>query len=283
MHVAEHDSSEGIVVPIVQPGSAPTPKRGTSAWFRQIHPFSAMDPDAPPVPVTWLVPGIIMQHKINFMFGPEKAGKSRFLRFCLAHMMYDRNLWGGRCAAPSRVLYLAGEEQPNDMTHGLMSSVRSIGADPRRIAWADRFTIVQAAGMRMDRNDVRQWLKHEIMTGRYDTLIIDPLRRVHGASESSNDEMSQISNAIRDWSNTLGLTILIIHHTGKLSDEADLDRIATWSRGASDIASVLDWATFLKREGNSIELRRDGRAAPRPVLTITDEGEGRRWHCSGDL
>lgn len=263
---------------LLKPGTVPVPRRGTSDWFRQLHPFSPMDPSAPPTPVSWHVPGVLMRGRINFMFGPEKAGKSRFLRYVLAHMMYDRPLWGSqRCSAPARTLYLAGEEQPNDLTAGLMASVRAIGSKPGELDWAKRFTIVQAAGMRLDKNDVRQWLKQEIVKGGYDCLMIDPLRRVHGGSESNNDEMAYVSNALRDWSNSLGLTILVIHHTGKLQEDTDLDRIANWSRGASDIASVLDWATFLTRSNGDITIRRDGRAAPRGKIEIADRGEGERW------
>ena len=219
-----------------------------------------------------------MQHKINFMFGPEKAGKSRLLRQCIAHMIYERPFYGSdSCISPKRTLYLAGEEQPNDLTHSLMASVRAIGEKPDKVDWGERFTVVQAAGMRLDKNEVRQWIKAEIMQGGYDCLMIDPLRRVHAASESSNDEMAHLSNAIRDWSNTLGLTVLVIHHTGKLNEDTDLDRIANWSRGASDIASVLDWATLVTRSEQQVSVRRDERAAPRRILEFKDRGEGKKW------
>lgn len=264
---------------VIQPGSAPVPPRGSKAWFRDLHPFAPMDPSAPVVANSWLVPGLLMEGKINMMFGPEKSGKSRFLRYMMAHMYYQEPLWGVPTRAPKRLLYLAGEEQPGDITGRLMDTVLGLGLTPDDIPWGERVTIVQAAGMRMDRQEQRAWLRQELEDGEYDALFLDPLRRVHGARESSNDDMAYICNALREWSNALNITILVIHHTGKINEEEDdMDRIATWSRGASDVASVLDWATFVtRRKQHEVNIRRAGRDSPRTKLLVHDAGEGAPW------
>lgn len=237
-----------------------------------------MDPDAPSVPIHWLVPGFIMEGKVNFMFGPEKAGKSRFLRWLLANGFLNREVYGLPHRSPRRLLYLAGEEMPQDITSDLMESVMAAGGRKDEVDWGERITLVQAAGMRLDDPAQRAWIKSELIDGGYDMLIIDPLRRVHAARESDNDEMAHLSNAFRSWSNELGVTILVLHHTGKLDEEDDLERIATWSRGATDLASVLDWATFLMRSGERfVKVRRGGRAAPRPAFNVLDNGAGKPW------
>lgn len=263
------------VVPV---GKIEPPKRGTPAFFRDLHPMVGMDPDAPVIPIHWLVPGIMMEGKINMMFGPEKSGKSRWLRWMLAHMFYGKQLYGNPTHLTGRVLYLAGEEQPNEITAGIMRNVKLLGLDPKAVDWQDKVTYVAAAGMRLDRHDQRNWIRHELETGPYDNLIIDPLRRVHAAHENDNDEMSLINNALREWSNSLGTTILIIHHTGKLREEDDDNRIATWSRGATDVASVLDWASYVTRlDQTTVRIRRAGRASPRGDLSVLDQGEGKPW------
>lgn len=246
--------------------------------FRQMHPFTPMDPLAPASPTSWLVPGLLMEHKINFMFGAEKSGKSRLLRQLMAHMAYEQPLFGtAPTYQPGRTLYLAGEEMPADVTNRLMHTVRALGLDPDDHPWDRNYTLVQAAGMRLDDHRQRRWIRDELEGGGYRCLMVDPLRRVHAASESSNDEMAYICNALRDWSNSLGVTILVLHHTGKLGIDDDIERIATWSRGATDVASVLDWATFLTREHDTITLRRAGRAPPRERLYLEDKGDDHPW------
>lgn len=254
------------------------PKRGTKEFFRDLHPFEPMDPTAPAIPIQWFVPGFLMEGKVNFMFGPEKAGKSRFLRWLLANMYLGGTLYDMPVKAPQRLLYLAAEEMPADITSDLMESVKAAGGDPGEVVWEDRITLVQAAGMRLDDAKQRAWIREEMIEGGYDMLLIDPLRRVHAAKENDNDEMAYICNAIRSWSNELGVTILVLHHTGKLREDDDLTRIATWSRGATDVGSVLDWATFLMREGpDRVLIRRNGRAAPRPPFAVYDHGTGEPW------
>lgn len=244
-----------------------------------MHPFTPMDPTAVPEPVSWLVPGMMMDGKINMMFGPEKSGKSRLLRQMMAHMYLGADLWGQPTRAPERLLYLAGEEQPEDVTASLMSYYTGLGGQVGDVDWGSRITIVRAAGMRLDKAEQRRWLREEIADGEYDALFLDPLRRVHAAKESSNDAMAYICNALREWSNSLGTTILVVHHTGKINEEEDdMDRIATWSRGATDIASVLDWATFVTRRGTAnVHVRRAGRDTPRGPIIVRDTGEGKEW------
>lgn len=241
-----------------------------------------MDPSAEPIPVSWLVPGIMMEGKINMMFGPEKAGKSRFLRLVMGHMYAGTDLWGQPVRAPKRLLYLAAEEQPEQVSSSLLRYYLAAGGKLDAIKWEDRVTIVRAAGMRLDKADQRAWLREEIESGGYDALFLDPLRRVHAARENNNDEMALINNALREWTNSLGITLLVIHHTGKINEEeSNMDRIATWSRGAGDVTSILDWATFITRRGMAnVHVRRAGRDTPRGPLVLRDTGEGQAWPLS---
>jgi AAA domain-containing protein len=104
-------------------------------------------------------------------------------------------------------------------------------------------------------------------------MIIDPLRRVHSADENSNNEMAAIMNAMRQWANKQFCTIIFVHHTPKPNLETDLTRMETWFRGASDIAAIVDTATFLdKLDSQTLQLRREGRFAPLPHLIVRDLG-----------
>ena len=250
-----------------------------------LYAFEAMDPTDREDKVNWLIPGLLMQGKINCLFGAEKAGKSRVLAQWLLHCYYGKDFLGQPTQSWGRCLYLLGEETRPGVTGRLAEMATAMGEDLNEAGWVDDLTFIQASGMRLDFKTQRQWLKEKLIGNKYDTLVIDPLRRVHGAKETSNDEMSVICNELRDWSNHQGLSIVMIHHTGKISPDDDETRIATWSRGATDLPAVLDWAVYAKRfrgQGSSpdrVRLFRAGRASPLDDLRMVDRGV--RFDLSG--
>jgi RecA-family ATPase len=245
------------------------------------------DPHAKPPPVPWLVEGLWLRGKINGIFGPEKTGKSRFIAWILAQMLGHQA--GGpvlhRDGNPmpvmhhrgfKRVLYLNAEEREVDVQARLNSYARYLGLEPRE-DWPIEY--VNAAGMRLEQQRERQQLEETYLsTGKYDIFVIDPLRRVHTGNENDNSAMAPLHNDLRRWSNKYDLSELLVHHTGHLRDDADLERIATWSRGATDLPTLLDAATMMRTmsegEGFTIrELRRMGRFPIQPKCQLRDYGD----------
>lgn len=251
----------------------------TREWLDKLFPFTPMDPANREYKVQWLAKGLLMKEKINVFFGMEKAGKSRLLGWMMVHMYAKAKLFGQTTKDPGKTLYLAGEETKEEVTARLMYYQKVAALDNANIPWAKRIEFCEAAGMRLDRKQQRDWLRGRIESGLFETVIIDPLRRVHGASESSNDEMAPIANDMREWTNRYGVTLLMIHHTGKLSVDDDETRIATWSRGATDLPAVLDWALYAKRtttgkgKADRIKLFRKGRAPKEDPLNLVDDGD----------
>jgi len=245
-----------------------------------LFPFKPMNPLDKGFKVNWLAQGLIMQGKINVLFGAEKAGKSRALAWMLAHMYSETTLWGIETKSPGKTLYLAGEEPRQEVTARLLAYQKAAGIPANAVDWKNILNFCEATGMRLDKPQQRQWLKDRLESGEYKTLLIDPLRRVHGASESSNDEMAPIANDLRDWTNRYNITLFLIHHTGKLSVDDDETRIATWSRGASDLPAVLDWALYARRmdgvgkgSKDKVKIIRKGRGPKEEDLVLLDNGD----------
>lgn len=238
-----------------------------------------MDPTARPQPPDWMAEAVLLRSKINGVFGFEKAGKSRFLASILAHGYSGIPLAGIPVSSPGRLLYLLGEETEEDVAGRLTHAAALSGLDPDAIPWSDLVVFCPATGMRLEDANQRLWLQAQLVEQKIDTLLIDPIRRVHGGKESSNDEMAVILNDIRDWSNRLGLTIILVHHTGKISPEDDETRIATWSRGATDLPAILDWAVYVKRfrsgpsQPDQVVVYNSGRGAKHAPLRLLDHGE----------
>lgn len=244
------------------------------------------DANATPPDVPWLVDGMWLRNGINVLLGPEKAGKSRLIGFVLAQMLARPAggpvLWradgNGPCAhhhGIRRVLYLNAEERAVDVQARLNLFARAQGLTPRD-DWPIDY--VSATGMQLQRAQDRAELEKAWLQGRqYDMMILDPLRRVHGGDENNNSAMALIHNDLRRWTNHYSLAMLIVHHSPKFREDDDLTRIATWSRGNSDLATLLDGATMLRHSGtgDGYEMRmlkRDGRFPPLPDVELRDFG-----------
>lgn len=232
------------------------------------YPIVPFDPDLKAEPVEWLIGGLWQRAKINAMFGMEKSGKSRLLNWLLLSSMLGRDeVLGLPVKRVKRILYLAGEETKEDVTARLLNYI------PLQYGRADTLPIsfLEAAAMRLDFDWQRQWLEKQLLDGEYDTLVIDPLRRVHGADENKSTEMAGFHNDLRRWTNRHKITTVLLHHTGRLDPDANMDRIATWGRGTTDLAAIVDTAQFVDRVArDKINLLRAGRFPPLPPLSIID-------------
>lgn len=219
-------------------------------------------------PTRWLIDDFWQLGKINGMAGFEKSGKSRLMNWLLVGMSAGTVL-GLPTAGPKKTLYLCGEETV-DTVNARIKRYAELQGIPRNM-----FDIgfVEAAAMRLDFAQRRKELIEQIKDEDYEMLVIDPWRRVHGADEDKSLLMSPIYNDLRSWSNRFGLTTVMLHHTPKLGMEADMERIATWFRGSTDLPAILDTAQYVDRMSKGkIVIRRQGRFPPLPLLEITDKG-----------
>jgi RecA-family ATPase len=226
--------------------------------------------DMEPYRVDWLVNDLWQYKKINALTGYVKTGKSRLLSYVLGGLS-NGNVLGLNCRLPNRIIYLAGEEPVPQINERIAHYARLQRADPSAIL--ERIDFITAVGMQLQRPEYQRWFVDKLVNEEYDMMIIDPLRRVHSADENSNNEMAAIMNAMRQWANKQFCTIIFVHHTPKPNLETDLTRMETWFRGASDIAAIVDTATFLdKLDSQTLQLRREGRFAPLPHLIVRDLG-----------
>jgi len=238
-----------------------------------------MDPNMIAQPKSWHVDGLLMAGKITGIFGAEKAGKSRLLRWLLAHAYGEMPIFGQPTKSLGKTLYLLGEETAADVVAGLRVTCQLADIDYDKVPWREAIHFMDASGMRLDQPQPRAWMADMLADNHFSALVIDPLRRVHGGKETSNDDMALISNALRDWTNRLALSVILIHHTGKIGPDDDETRIATWSRGATDLPAILDWAFYVKRfrgqtqASDQVIIQRTGRDAKRDPLRLIDYGD----------
>lgn len=254
--------------------------------FVERYPGEMWNPNAIPPPIPWLVDGLWLRGGITAVLGPEKSGKSRFIGWILAQMLGQQN--GGPVLLSKdgrvvlkhrgfkRILYLNAEERTSDVQARVNAYARYCGLEPK-VDWP--ITCVNSMGMQLQLDRERKEFEAAYLKpGGYDVVVIDPLRRVHLGDESSNTAMAPLHNDLRRWSNQYETAIVIVHHTPKLDEDADLGRLATWSRGATDLPTLVDGANMLRTMGSGPnlsvrELWRMGRFPVLNKLKLDDFGD----------
>lgn len=236
--------------------------------FNLTFPSVKYDPLMKPEPIRWLVDGLWQLGKINGVAAFEKAGKSRLINYVLAGLPTG-NVLGLPTVGEQRILYLCGEEPMAHVSTRLHKYASLQGISDHQYD----IDFIEAAGMRLDSRDQRKALTDRILSDDRNMLIIDPWRRVHNADENDSNAMSYLYNWMRSISNVHGITIILVHHTPKISEDTDLSRIASWFRGSTDLAAILDTAQYVNRISKSkVEVRRQGRFPSLAPLAITDLG-----------
>lgn len=223
----------------------------------------------------WLIDDLWQAGKINAVAGAEKSGKSRLIGWLLVGMSRP-DVLGLRVAPPFvepiKTLYLCGEETVATVNSRITKYAELQGVP------TSMFDIhfIEAAAMRLDLRQQRDWLREKMLDEDFKMLVADPLRRLHAADENDSTQMSAIYNDVRKWSNRDGLSIVIVHHTPKIGEDTDMTRIASWFRGSTDTAAILDTAQYVDRIGkDGIQMLRAGRFPPLPPLAIHDMGDER--------
>jgi RecA-family ATPase len=218
-----------------------------------------------------------MEGKVNGVAAPEKSGKSRLVNWLLVGM-YRGYVLGLPTIEPPKTLYLAAEETvEDDLQSRLLQYAALQGVPPALLD----IHFMAAMGMRLEQVQQRSWLEQRLLDEDFGMVLIDPLIRVHGAQENDNHEMSKILTFLRHLATKRKVTVIIVHHSPKPTEETNLLRMNSWFRGASDIAAVIDMGMYVNRLKNTkkpndpelIQLLRGGRTPPMAPLMIRDDGD----------
>lgn len=252
------------------------------AAFKKRHTVTMFDPTYTAPPARWLVEGLFLHPgKILGILGESNAGKSRFLRWLIAHLLSGKRPFDLRSDADLRkILYCGSEEHYDDFFTNLCCYGDLIGADMED--WGERIVHMEGSGMALEILDNRRSLLATVAYHDAELVILDSLRYFHSTEEKGSPALTAMINDLRRWTNRYRFSLLPVHHTGKLSVESDRSKIYTWVRGDSHIAAAMDSIVALERfatkekignAGSKVKLYRFGRHAPTTKpWTVTDLG-----------
>lgn len=201
----------------------------------------------------WLTKDFLLYNDIALVSGPGGVGKSIHAWQVGVHVAQGMPFgWWEAPERPRRVLVLSGEDDLDEIERRVAVACKLAGVE--RASLGDRFKVRNSRNIRLVRRDMQSGkitklpLYDEIhwMVRQFDIglLIIDPLIKVSsGFVESSNDDMEELFDIIRNLTTGVQCAVLIDDHNNK---SGGTDRNA--NRGAS---AKIDAARF---SGNLLQM-----------------------------
>jgi hypothetical protein len=201
-----------------------------------------------PVPVEYLVDGLIEHPSMGLVFGPHSCGKS-FITLSMAACVATGTPWMDRPTTQGAVFYLAGEGHAG-LSRRLMGwSIHSgipldnaplfISKIPAQIMDTESATDVTSA--------------IEVMSKHYGVkpalIVIDTFARNMGSGdENSNSDVGLFISHIDKMRVHTGATVLLVHHSGHNVEAQER------ARGASAMGAAMDCIFQLSKEGDHITI-----------------------------
>ena len=109
----------------------------------------------------------------------------------------------------------------------------------------------------INRTDYYDYLYELVKDNNPDVLILDPLIRFHDVDENSASQISDVFGKIRTMMSELKISVILVHHTGKVQSRG--------GRGSSAIIGEYDSCIEIQNKQNdSIELKYDMRHVETP-------------------
>lgn len=228
--------------------------------------------DTPRPDIKWLVDGLIPKPGYLLLLGPPKAGKS-FLAWDMASRVASgRSVLGHETPEPGRVLY--------------------IQLDTKEAAWRARLQTLAGAGhdlnipnlMFVHPDDMMMpllattkvgydFIKDAIATATPDLVIVDVLRELHQEDENDSTSVKRVFDVLESL--FAGLSVLLIHHTRKMSDEdKEAPDPAVLARGSSYITGRVDGYWLLYGQAPKRKLYFESRFKEAYAQTIVQDSVG---------
>jgi hypothetical protein len=205
---------------------------------------------------TYLVEDVFVQGTLAVLYGPAGAGKS-FVALDIALSVVTGTSWQGHAVQPGAVVYIAAEGGG-----GLAERVSAWMTAHHITTIDDAWYVLEAMNL-LDEGDVSACLAEltEIPV-RPVLLIVDTLPRcLVGGDENSAKDMGRAVAALDRIRETLGCTVVVLHHTAR---HHDAERGSTALRGAADTMLAL------AKDGDTVTITCDKQkdAAPSGDITL---------------
>jgi hypothetical protein len=218
-----------------------------------VHPF-----DLVPVPITWLIAGVLARGKRMVIGGEPKAGKSLLalvLAICAACRRSYLDKW--TVPAQARTLIVSTEGGAPFASTRIQQLCHGMGLDAEEVrAVNDSISIVSRGRVELTSTDGLVLLRNTVAALQPDVLVLDPLADVFVGDENDSQAMKPplqaLSDLLDDWPQ---MSVVVVHHVGKASKERSMGYSL---RGSSYLAGWYDSLFIARRMDPDLPRRLDG-------------------------
>ena len=218
----------------------------------------------------WLVTHLWSQDAVGIVGGEPKCCKS-FLALDLAVAVAA----GVPCLrrfvvpTPGRVLLYAAEDAHPIVRRRLEGIAIAAGVALRDLD----IQVITAPTLRLDLPADRVALQEAVARLQPKLLILDPFVRLHRIDENASGEVAPLLAYLRELQRRHSLAVLVVHHAKKGAGNV---RAGQALRGSSEFHAWGDSNLYLRRDGDTLTLAVEHRAAPalKPMkVELVEAGE----------
>jgi len=218
----------------------------------------------------WLVTHLWSQDAVGIVGGEPKCCKS-FLALDLAVAVAA----GVPCLRrfkvpdPGRVLLYAAEDAHPIVRRRLEGIAAAADVSLRDL----EIQVITAPTLRLDLAADRASLQETVARLQPRLLILDPFVRLHRIDENASGEVAPLLAYLRELQRRHSLAVLVVHHAKKGAGHV---RAGQALRGSSEFHAWGDSNLYLRRDGDTLTLTVEHRAAPalKPMkIELVEAGE----------
>ena len=190
------------------------------------------DTSSPPEPI--IKEGILLNGTILLIVGPAKSKKTFLTQNLALSIAMGKDFAGFKITKPKKVLYYLAEGGYYPNRERLQKMAKNIPPDN-----TENFLIDFPPYMPINHPESYDEIYKTIKESDAEVVILDPLIRFHNVDENSASAMSEVFGIIRQLIKELGISVILVHHTGKVETRG--------GRGSSVIIGEYDSCITIHR------------------------------------
>jgi len=209
------------------------------------------DTSAPPKPI--ISNGILLDQTMLVIVGPPKAKKTFLAQNLALAIAAGKSFANFEITEPKKVLYFLAEGgyYPN------RDRLQKMGADFSN-KYISNFMLSLFSYLPINLDEPYEMMYAGIKESGAEVVVIDPLIKFHNVDENSASLLSEVFGRIRGLIHELKVSVILVHHTGKVESRG--------GRGSSALVGEYDSCiTIHKGLDNAIKLSYDTRHTELPV------------------
>jgi len=212
--------------------------------------LAAIERDGIPEP-KWIAEPYIAEGDLVVVVADGGSGKSFLALDMTIGLAQGKDVLGRQPAGARTVLYIDEDSSIPQITRRL--TALAAGRETTFESLGGKVAIYSGVGFRIDEHEGRARLNMALARHRPQVLILDAFRAFHGRGEENNAEMAMLMrHVLRPLCNQFGVTVILIHHTNKESEESatkrkDARNAARATRGGTEIRNAADCLLYIER------------------------------------